>query len=55
VLGQQPENAASIDQMTRNRLGIQKFTLIKRRTLHTQIIPAPNIKGQDDTRYSADS
>ncbi len=23
-------------------LGIQKFTLIKRTTLHTQIVPAPN-------------
>jgi len=41
--------------MTRNRLSIQKLTLIKRRTLHTHIVPAPSIRGQDDTRYSADS
>jgi hypothetical protein len=55
VLGQQPEDTAPIDQMPRYRLGIQQFTLIKRKTLHTQIVPAPNIRGQDDTRYSADS
>ncbi len=37
----QPEDAAPIDQMTRDRLGIQKLTLIKRRTLHTPIVPTP--------------
>ena len=41
VLGQQPKHAASIDQMTRDRLGIQKLTLIKRRILHTPIVPTP--------------
>jgi len=24
-------------------------------TLHTHIVPGPNIRGQDDTRYSAES
>ena len=41
--------------MPRNRLGIQKFTLIKRTTLHTHIVPTLKIRGQDDTRYSAES
>jgi len=41
--------------MPRDRLGIQKFTLIKRTTLHKHIVPTPKISGQDDTRYSAAS
>ena len=39
--------------MTRDRLGIQQLTLIKRTTLHTHIVSPTNTGAQDDTRYSA--
>ncbi len=36
--------------MPRNRLSIQKFTLIKPATLHTEIIPTLNNRAHDNTQ-----
>ena len=55
LIGQQPEHRPRLDQMPRNRFGIQQLTLINWTTLHKHIVPALKFNGRDNTLCSAGS